>query len=183
MFDRPKEKEISLDALDVLSLAILVLGWRREIVFLVGHETSLLLSNSSLVTRRFVMSQTQTAAVVRREERLSTDKLAPQAHQNSADHHSNHADTDTSDNTNQDRQNNVGGEFAEQQRPAVLTVGHVSRVVTVVVVSVGTVSVVRATHHVGATMKLHALELLGKNGTPLAEDSRALVGVILRRGR
>lgn len=114
--------------------------------------------------------------MVRGEERLSADKFAPHADQDSADNHTEYADTDTGDNADQDRQDDVGSEFAEQQRPAVLTLGHVPGVVTVVLVRVRAVSVALTTHHVRAAMEFHALELLDKNGAPLAKDSRALLG-------
>lgn len=117
-----------------------------------------------------VAGATKATAGVRREEALSTHNLAPQADQDSTDEHAQDRDGDTGDNTDQNGQDNVRGELAEEQRPAVLVtvvVRHLARVLTVVLAVVARVSSLVA-EHACAALHLHLGELSGDDRAPLA---------------
>lgn len=112
----------------------------------------------SLVVVVMVARATKAAAVVRWEEALSADELAPRAHQYRTDHHTQNRDADAGDNTDQDRQDDVRGEFAEEQGPAVLAVVRhlVAAGVMTVVVCLSAVASLDA-HHARAAVHLHLL--------------------------
>lgn len=166
-----------LHPLHVLRL-VLVRRWRRKLL-LVGHQAGLLLGERSLVVGSLVVARARkTAAVVRGEERLATDELAPQPHQHGADEHAEDRDANAGNDTDQDGQNDVRGELAEEQGPAVLAVvvGHVAGLVPVVVVmSVGVPVSRLPTHHARAAVRLHPLELGGDDCAPLADVGGALL--------
>lgn len=140
----------------------------------------------SLVVVVMVARATKAAAVVRWEEALSADELAPRAHQDRTDHHTQNRDADAGDNTDQDRQDDVRGELAEEQGPAVLAVVRhlvAADVMTVVVVGVCLSAVASLdAHHARAAVHLHLLQLGGDDGAPLAEDGGALLLLLVHRG-
>lgn len=122
-------------------------------------------------------SETETAALVRREEGLAPDKLAPDTNQDGTNNHTDDRDAHTSDNTDQDGQNDVRGELAKQLGPSVLALlCHVSRVVTMVLVTLWARVAVGAldTHHASTAVHLHLGQLSGNDRAPLADDGRAL---------
>lgn len=115
---------------------------------------------------------------MRGEEGLSTHNLAPQANQDGTHNHAQDRNGDTGDNTDQHGQDDVRGELAEEQSPAVLVtvvVRHLAGVLTVVAV-VTTVSSLVA-EHACAALHLHLGELSGDDRAPLAQDRRALLSV------
>lgn len=116
-----------------------------------------------------VAGATETAAGVRREEALSTHDLAPQTNKDCTDNHAQNGHGDTSDNTDQDGQNNVRGELAEEQSPAVLVtvVGHVAGVLAVLLRVMTSVSSLVA-QHARAAVHLHLGHLGSDNCAPLA---------------
>lgn len=121
---------------------------------------------------------TEATAGVRREEGLSTHNLAPQANQDGAHNHAQDRNGDTGDNADQHGQDDVRGELAEEQSPAVLVtvvVRHLAGVLAVVAV-VTTVSSLVA-EHACAALHLHLGELSGDDCAPLAKDRRALLSV------
>lgn len=128
-------------------------------------------------------AETETATLVRWEERLATDKLAPETNQNSANDHADDRNAHASNNTDQNGENNVRGQLTEQLRPSVLAllcqmfrVGTVVMVLVRVSVAVGALSA----HHTGAAVHLHLGQLGDNDGTPLADDGCAFLVVLFR---
>lgn len=166
----------SLGSLDMGNLS-LVVGRRQTLLVL--HQARLFLFDSSLPLCGLVVASTwvETAAVVG-EEGLPADKLSEETDEQSSNQHAHNGDGDSSDKAHKDREEDVRGHLAEEQRPTIRTVEH-SVVLVVVGVRPGlaVVAVVAglATHHTSTAMHLHLLEFIGDDCLPLAQHGGAFV--------
>lgn len=121
----------------------------------------------------------ETAAVLR-EEGLPADEFPEEADEHSPDQHANNSDGDASNEAHQDREDDVRGHLAEEQRPTVRTVEH-SIVLVVVASRLALVVVVAslAAHHTSTAVHLHLVDLVGDDGLQLAQGGGALGSVTL----
>lgn len=156
---------------------------RRRQTLLVVHQARLFLVDSGLPLGGLVVASAWVKpAAVMREERLSTDKLSEETDEDSSDQHAHNSNGDSSDDAHKDREDDVRGHLAEEQRPAVRTVEHaVFLVVVAGRLSMLVVAVVAglAAHHASTAVHPHLVEFIGDDGLPLAQGGSALGTVTL----
>lgn len=166
-----------------------ILVSRRGILLLLSQKPRLLLGNNGLLVGSLVervTSGVSTGSVGRLAEE------APQANNNGANRHTDQANGDTSDETDEDRKQDVRGDVLEQLAPAVLAHTHATRArlaVAVVAAVMVLASVVEGRSHAHAllvttmaTRKSHLAELLHllvRGSHELADPSGALGGLVL----